>query len=321
MEAAIGIDVGGTGTQLALVREDGVILDRVSFPTDRYSESQSFIQQLLYQVNRLEEKVETGMRIMGIGIGAPACNSRKGTIEYAANLPFELSFPLARIFEERSGYPTRLMKDSGAAALGEKLFGGAKDFDHFIVITLGTGLGSGIMVKNEIVTGAYGYASEFGHSQVPGTYRQCGCGKTGCLETYASASGLKRTAFELMAFRNTSSPLRRYSFLDLGSEQIYQAALEGDPIALEIFEQTGKVLGASLANLAVTLEPEAIFLAGGLAQAGDILFKPVEKHLHQNIFPDMRDRIRLLPSRLGHNESALLGAASLIFKMQPSFTS
>lgn len=255
------------------------------------------------------------IEILGFGIGAPMGNINKGTIEYAANLPWKGIVPLADLFARHTPLPVIVTNDANAAAVGEMVFGGARGMKNFVVITLGTGLGSGFVVDGKLVYGHDGFAGELGHTTIrPGrSDRDCGCGRKGCLETYVSATGLKRTVLQLMAERLDDSELRKLSFEELDSKLICEAARRGDPIALEAFEQTGAMLAFSLANVTVHTNPEAIFLFGGLALAGELIFEPTRRHLEEDILYIYRGRVKLLPSELSTQNAAVLGASSLVW--------
>lgn len=249
--------------------------------------------------------------VSGIGIGAPSSNERTGTIAHTANLIFQEPVPIRDIFARRFGLPSYLVKDANASALGEYRFGGARGMNNFALLTLGTGLGCGIFINGAHVPGYSGLASELGHITVTTGGRQCGCGRRGCLETYVSATGIRRTVFELMATELEESELRRYSFPELTAHHIAEAAAQGDRLARMAFDYTGDILGSKIADLAAAIEPEAVFLSGGLAQAGELLLEPTRRSLERNLLHLMQGGIQVLPSQLGANDAALLGAASL----------
>lgn len=314
MALSVGIDIGGTSTKLALINENGVIMTRSVLSTQGITDQDSYFQALFAQISELSQRVNGQGPVRGIGIGAPACDGQKGIIENAANLPFEKRVEIVKIITAKSGLPTLLINDSNAAALGEKKYGGAKNYDSFLLLTLGTGLGCGIMLNNKIVTGKNGLAGELGHVTVIPNDRACGCGRRGCLETYVSATGIKRTAFALLAKEREPSLLRQYNYMEMTAMRIFDAAVQQDPIALKAFEFTGTILGQKLAEFGTALEPEAIFLAGGLAEAGALLFEPTERSFNNNILNSLRNKIPVLPSKLGTNDAALLGAASLVWE-------
>ena len=262
-----------------------------------------------------QARVGKEVEILGYGIGAPMGNINKGTIEYPADLPWKGIIPLAEIFSRHTSLPVLVTNDANAAAVGEMIYGGAKGMKNFVVITLGTGLGSGFVVDGKLVYGHDGFAGEIGHTVIrPGqSNRDCGCGRKGCLETYVSATGLKRTVLKILADRLEKSELRSYSFDELDSRKIYEAALRGDPIALEAFEHTGAMLGFKLADVVAHTNPEAIFLFGGLALAKELIFEPAREHMEKNLLHIYRDKVKLLPSELSTQNAAVLGASSLIW--------
>ena len=316
MEIAISIDIGGTNTKLALVDQQGRILYQDSVSTQENGGGEAYFQQVFQSVDGLRSKMPPQVYFSGIGIGAPSCNDKNGTIAHAANLPFDESVSIIEIFHQRFELPVYLINDANAAALGEKIFGGARELKNFLLLTLGTGLGCGIILENNVITGKTGMAGELGHVNVVRNGRACGCGRRGCLETYVSATGIKRTAFELMASEVDESPLREFKFHQLTAKDIYHAAKEGDRLAIKAFEMTGQVLGYKLGDLATALEPEAIFLSGGLTEAGALLFKPTIEYMNRNIINNLKNKINILPSQLGANDAAILGAASLVWENQ-----
>ena len=317
MSLTIGIDIGGTSTKLALVDETGVILGRQVMPTDQMKDKDTYFLSLFQHLSKLKHSVNGHGPLVGIGIGAPASDGKEGVISNAANLPFGGErVEIVKIIEREMGLPTSLMNDSNAAALGEKRFGNAKEYESFLFLTLGTGLGCGIMLENRILTGKRGWAGELGHINVKPNGRACGCGQRGCLETYVSATGIKRTAFALLAEERTPSRLRCYNYEEMTAMHIFSAAQNGDQLAMRAFEVTGDILGRKLAEVSTTLEPEAIFLAGGLSEAGELLFRPTKQSMNKNILNTLKNTIPILPSKLGTNEAALLGAASLVWENQ-----
>ncbi len=311
LDTAISIDIGGTNTKIALVDSNGAILARERLQTRASQSVESYFESIFQQIDHVRRPFPQ-VKLVGIGIGAPACNERDGTIERSANLLFKERVPIRQIFADRYRLPAHLIKDANAAALGEQLFGGGRGMDNFILLTLGTGLGGGIILNGRLVSGSSGLASEMGHMRVPGSAgRRCGCGRRGCLETYVSATGIIRTVFALLAEETAESRLRHISYAELTAHHIFEAAHDGDPIACLAFERTGAVLGAKMADLVAALEPEAIFLSGGLAQAGDLLLQPAQEHLDRDLLHLMQGKVSILPSQLGADDAALLGAASL----------
>lgn len=314
-KAAIGVDIGGTNTAVGLVDEQGHILAKYTdIRTQNYDDVHDFYHDLHGVIKSFVEK-SPDIEIAGIGFGAPNGNFYTGTIEFAPNIPkWKGTIHIARDFKEYIHLPVYLTNDANAAAMGEMIYGGAKKMKDFIMITLGTGVGSGIVVGGEMVYGHDGFAGEIGHTIVYPEGRLCGCGRRGCLETYTSASGIKRTVFELLAASQAESILRTISYNDLTSKQIDEAAHKGDKIAMEAFDITGRILGLKLADAAAHTSPEAIFLFGGLAQAGDLIFEPVKKYMEFYLLDIYKNKIKLLPSRLPHGEAAILGASALVWK-------
>jgi glucokinase len=319
-KVVVGIDIGGTNTVFGVVDREGNILAEDQINTSYYDEPEVFVAALYEKIMITAGKAGRELEILGFGIGAPMGNINKGTIEYPADLPWKGIIPLADIFSKHTDLPVMVTNDANAAAVGEMIYGGAKDMKNFVVITLGTGLGSGFVVDGKLVYGHDGFAGEIGHTSIrPGiSNRDCGCGRKGCLETYVSATGLKRTVLKIMADRLEESELRKYSFEELDSKKIYDAARRGDPIALEAFEHTGAMLGFKLADVVAHTNPEAIFLFGGLALAKELIFEPAKAHMEQNLLYIYRDKVKLLPSQLTTQNAAVLGASSLIWSEMES---
>jgi len=311
----VGIDIGGTKTVYGFVDREGNILAGDMIITSHYDEPEDFVAALYEKMMITASSIGREVEILGFGIGAPMGNINKGTIEYPADLPWKGIIPLADIFARHTSLPVIVTNDANAAAVGEMIYGGAKGMKNFVVITLGTGLGSGFVIDGKLVYGHDGFAGEIGHTSIrPGvSNRDCGCGRKGCLETYVSATGLKRTVLKVMADRLDDSELRRYSFEELSSEKIYEAALRGDPIALEAFEHTGAMLGYKLADVVAHTNPEAIFLFGGLALAKELIFEPARAHMEENLLYIYRGKVKLLPSELSMQNAAVLGTSSLIW--------
>ena len=246
-----------------------------------------------------------------MGVGAPNGNYYSGTIEFAPNLPWRGIIPLAAMFEDKLGIPTALTNDANAAAIGEMTYGAARGLKDFIMITLGTGVGSGIVINGQLVYGHDGFAGELGHVIVNPEGRVCGCGRKGCLETYCSATGVARTAREFLVARSEPSLLRNVPVEDIQSKDVYDAAVKGDKLAQEIFEYTGKILGEALANFVAFSSPEAIILFGGLAKSGDYITKPIQKALEDNVLNIYKGKTKLLLSQLKDADAAVLGASAL----------
>jgi len=312
-EYVIGIDIGGTFTKTGFVDREGNILAENSTPTDPFDSVDVYLYNLVKELKEAEKQLEEPYRIVGIGIGAPNGNYHKGTIEQATNLKWKGIIPFTDMMKEHYDLPIKLTNDANAAALGEKVYGGAKNLDNFVMITLGTGLGSGIVVNGDLVYGHDGFAGEQGHVNVVENGRLCGCGNYGCLETYASAPGIKRTVFELLAKDTEGSELVNYTFAQLDSEAIFNAAKKNDPIALKAFEETGKTLGKHLADTVALFSPSAIFVFGGLAKAGDYIIKPTKKWMEHFVMGLFKNKVKILPSKLIGKNVAVLGASALIW--------
>jgi len=314
-KVVVGIDIGGTNTVFGFVDRTGKILAEYHITTNHYDEPEVFVAALYEKMMITAARIGREVEILGFGIGAPMGNINKGTIEYPADLPWKGIIPLADIFAKHTSLPVLVTNDANAAAVGEMIYGGAKGMKNFVVITLGTGLGSGFVVDGKLVYGHDGFAGEIGHTSIrPGvSNRDCGCGRKGCLETYVSATGLKRTVLKIMADRLEDSELRRFSFEELDSKKIYEAARRGDPIALDAFEHTGAMLGYKLADVVAHTNPEAIFLFGGLALAKELIFEPAKEHMEKNLLYIYRDKVKLLPSELSTQNAAVLGASSLVW--------
>jgi len=307
----IGVDIGGTTTKIGMVDPSGRLHARRSLDTQHYRTPEAFGLGLAAAIEGMLSGSETGA--MGIGIGAPGVDERAGTIAAAANLPFREPFALASFLESRLGLPARLIKDSSAAIIGEQVFGGAKGMEHFVLITLGTGLGSALMINGKVISGGKGLASEYGHSLAIPFGRQCNCGRKGCLETYVSATGIKRTVFEMLAVIKGESSLRDYSFHQLNAKIIHDAAREGDPVAIEAFRQTGIILGRAITGVIVLLDPQAVFLAGGLTQAGDLLLEPVRESIDEHLLDMFKGSCEVVLSHLGGEDTGILGAAAMLW--------
>jgi glucokinase len=312
-EVVLGVDIGGTNTKFGYVDKTGNLLAEAVIPTEADRPAEEFFERLHNQAEILFESKKERFTLAGIGLGAPNGNYYKGTIEQPPNLSWKYVDVVATLKRWYS-IPVVLTNDANAAALGEQLFGSAKGMKDFIVITLGTGLGSGIVANGELIYGHDGFAGEIGHTIVDPNGRLCGCGRRGCLETYASASGIRRTVEELLHTTSSPSELREISLDDITSKRIFEAAQRGDTLALEAFELTGKYLGLKLADSIAHTSPEAIILFGGLAAAGDFIFVPTKKYMEEYLLGIFKNKVRLLPSGLPKGNSAILGAAALIWK-------
>ncbi len=306
-----GIDIGGTNTVIGLVDRAGIVHAELSIITTEYGDFRSFIKTIADSIKSLLKTKPSDYRIEGIGIGAPNANYYRGTIENAANLQWKGILPFVEMMREHFSIPIVITNDANAAAIGEMVYGGARKMKDFIVITLGTGLGSGLVANGELIYGHDGFAGELGHTLVQVDGRKCGCGNSGCLETYVSASGIKRTVFELLSQSNAPSEFRTISFDDLTAVMISQAAEKGDPIAVEAFQRTGTTLGMKLADAVAHTSPEAIFLFGGLANAGKLIVDPTKAALEKYVMPCFRGKVKILVSELLSSNAAILGASAL----------
>jgi glucokinase len=314
----VGIDIGGTNTVFGFVDRDGNIFAEDSLKTTHYDEIEVYVAALYEKIMVTRQKIENDIEIAGFGIGAPMGNINKGTIEYAAGLPWKGILPIADLFRRYTSLPVAVTNDANAAAVGEMIYGGAREMKNFVVITLGTGLGSGFVIDGKLVYGHDGFAGELGHTAIrPGpSNRDCGCGRKGCLETYVSATGLKRTLLKVMADSIQPSELRKYSFDELDAELIHEAAKRGDILAKRAFEHTGRMLGFKLADVVAHTNPEAIFLFGGLALAKELIFEPAKEFMEENLLHIYKGKVKLLPSELSTQNAAVLGASSLIWSIK-----
>lgn len=312
LEVTAGIDIGGTNSVIGLVDRKGNVVETLTVSTIQYDQIELFVEALNRGVDTLLKK---GIfSLMGIGIGAPNANYYKGTIENAPNLPWKGILPFRELFKKQKAVSIALTNDANAAAVGEMIYGRAREMKNFVILTLGTGLGGGVVVNGEVLYGHTGFAGELGHlNMVPGG-RECGCGQLGCLETYVSATGICRTVFEILAIRKGKSELRNYKFDDLDSKIIAKAASKGDKIALEAFDKTAETLALAIVNAVAFLSPEAIFLFGGLAKAGDLLTKPLKKFIDQYVQVFFKNTFDVLMSGLEENNAAVLGASALAWK-------
>lgn len=326
---AIGIDIGGINTAFGLVDEQGDLYAESVISTKKYpafDDYPAYVRDLCEAMKALADSLSFDYELAGIGIGAPNANYHRGTIETPANLwkfrdeeknpdesrrIFPLVDDISRCF---GGVRTRMTNDANAATIGEMVYGNAKGMRDFIMITLGTGLGSGFVANGEMIYGHDGFAGEFGHVCVERDGRQCGCGRRGCLEAYVSATGIKRTVFELMATMTAPSKLRDIAFGDLDASMISVAAEQGDPIAKEAFRYTGELLGRALADVVTVTSPEAIFLFGGLSKAGKLIFEPTQWYMEENMMFTFKNKVKLLPSGIQSKNAAILGASALIWQ-------
>ena len=317
-DLAIGIDVGGTNTKFGIVNRNGEILMQDRILTNEHENVEGFIDELFAKLTPMIKKVGGKTKIAGIGMGAPNGNFYSGTIEYAPNLKWKGIIPIADLLQKKFKLKAKLTNDANAAAMGEYMYGCAKGIKHFITITLGTGVGSGIMIDGKIVLGHDGFAGELGHTVIrPGGRLHKGTGMRGSLESYASATGVRETAIEyLTEYPEVESLLRKFSINELTSENVYECAMQGDTIANRIFEFTGQILGESLSNFIMFSSPEAIVLFGGLTKAGNLLLNPTRKHMEDNLLPIFKNKVKLLFSELKEADAAILGASALVWDME-----
>lgn len=308
----LGIDIGGTNTVFGIVDARGVVLASSSIKTQKHADFNDYLNELHTEVNRLLEANDAVDKILGIGIGAPNANYYTGMIEGNVNLPWPSPLPLAQLVSEKFGVPVAITNDANAAAIGEMTYGAARGLRDFIMITLGTGVGSGIVINGQLVYGHDGFAGELGHTIMRrNNGRLCGCGRTGCLEAYCSATGVARTAREFLEIRDDASLLREIPIEAITSKDVYDAAMKGDKLAQEIFEYTGNILGEAFADFTVFSSPEAIILFGGLAKSGDLLLRPLRESMEKHMMPVFKGKVKIILSELKEADAAVLGASAL----------
>ncbi|MDH8701821.1 glucokinase [Dysgonomonadaceae bacterium PH5-43] len=314
----IGVDMGGTNTVIGVVDARGSILFRGKISTTDYSTGNEYAEALGGAINKLIEENNIKGKVKGIGMGAPNGNMHEGTIEKAANIPWAKIeiVPIAKMLTNITGLNCKLTNDANAAALGEMAYGVAKGMKDFMVITLGTGVGSGIVANGQLVVGHDGFAGELGHSiLVRNNGRACGCGRSGCLETYTSATGVARTAREMLDLNpEKESLLREINMRPITSKDVFDAAEKGDKLAIDIFEFTAKCLALSLCDFITFSSPQAIILFGGLAHAGKYLIEPLEREIEANILNVYEGKTKILISQLNDAEAAILGASALAWE-------
>jgi glucokinase len=310
---AIGIDIGGTNTKYGIVNHRGQIVFEGSIKTDKYVDVHAFIdalyEKLQPEIDRLKD-----LNFIGIGVGAPNGNFYTGTIEYAPNLKWKGIVPLAQLMQDKFKMPAKLTNDANAAAVGEMMYGAARGMKDFIMITLGTGVGSGIFANGELILGHDGFAGELGHTiVVPGGRLHPNTGALGSLEAYCSATGVTYTAKEYLTGTEEISTLRDIPLEELDSKAVFDAALAGDSLAQKVFKTTGDILGMALANFVMFSSPEAIILFGGLTKAGDILMSPIKESMERNLLPIFKNKVKLIFSELKESDAAILGASALVW--------
>ncbi|RHJ93069.1 ROK family protein [Parabacteroides bouchesdurhonensis] len=308
----VGIDIGGTNTVFGVVDARGTVLYSGSIKTGKYADIEDYVAALGQGLMQVIEQAGGSDKIKGIGVGAPNGNYFNGCIEFAPNLPWKGKIPLAQLISEKvGGIPVALTNDANAAAIGEMTYGAARGMKDFIVITLGTGVGSGIVINGNLVYGHDGFAGELGHVIVRRNGRLCGCGREGCLEAYTSATGVARTAREYLEIRKDESLLRELDPSEITSKDVYDAAMKNDKLALEIFEITGSMLGEAFANFVAFSSPEAIILFGGLTKAGDLIMEPIKRSMDANMLKVFEGKTKVLFSQLKESDAAVLGASAL----------
>lgn len=316
-ELAIGIDIGGTNTKYGFVNHRGEILQQGELRTDKYPKIEGYIEALFNTLQPTIKSLEKTNVIQGIGIGAPNGNYYTGTIEYAPNLKWRGIIPLAKMVSDKFGLATALTNDANAAAVGEMTYGAARGMKDFIMITLGTGVGSGIVANGQLILGHDGFAGELGHTIIiPGGRMHEGTNMKGSLEAYASATGVAKTAKELMEKDPDKKTLLSNHHGELDSKFVYECAMKKDKMAKKVYEYTGKILGRALANFVMFSSPEAIVLFGGLTRAGDMIMRPTREHMEKNLLPIFQDKVKLIFSELKESDAAILGASALVWEMK-----
>ena len=316
-ELAIGIDIGGTNTKWGLVNHRGEIIKKGELKTDEYTTIEGFMDALYATLKPVIDTVEDGNVVKGIGVGAPNGNYYNGTIEYAPNLHWKGVIPVAKLISEKFGLPSSLTNDANAAAVGEMMYGAARGMKDFIMITLGTGVGSGIVANGQLIYGHDGFAGELGHVTVrPGGRKHWSTNLYGTLEAYCSATGIVLTAREMLAASNEESLLRNYPIEEIDAKKVYDCAIQGDKLCVEVYRYTGQILGEALANFIMFSSPEAVILFGGVIKAGDLLMTPTKEHMEKNLLPIYKNKIKLIFSELKEADAAILGASALVWELR-----
>jgi glucokinase len=316
-ELAIGIDIGGTNTKYGLVNHRGDIIAKGDIRTDVHNKVESFIDALYDVLQPIINQHKSEGHVKGIGIGAPNGNFYTGTIDYAPNLHWEGVVPMAKLVTARFGLPAALTNDANAAAVGEMNYGAARGMRDFIMITLGTGVGSGIVANGQLIYGHDGFAGELGHTIIrPGGRKHWSTKLDGSLEAYCSATGIVLTAKELLVASDEASMLRNYDEASLTSKLIFDCAAQGDALAKEVYRFTGQILGESLANFVMFSSPEAIILFGGVIKAGDLIMLPTREHMEKNLLPIFQNKVKLVFSELKEADAAILGASALVWNLR-----
>lgn len=316
-QLAIGIDIGGTNTKYGLVNHRGEILQKGELRTDAYPTIEAFIDALYETLSPIIDSAPDGHEVKGVGIGAPNGNYYKGTIEYAPNLHWKGIIHLTDLITNRFNLPSSLTNDANAAAVGEMMYGAARGMRDFIMITLGTGVGSGIVANGQLIYGHDGFAGELGHTIIRhGGRKHWSTKLDGSLEAYCSATGITLTAKEMLEQSDEPSLLRNYNPEELDSKRVYDCAIQGDKIAAEVYRFTGQILGEALANFIMFSSPEAIILFGGVIKAGDLLLTPTKEHMEKNLLPIFQNKVKLIFSELKEADAAILGASALVWEIR-----
>ena len=312
----IGLDLGGTNSVFGIVDRNGEIIATTSIKTQAFQEVEAYVKECVKAVMQIVDQVGGIKKIHAMGIGAPCGNYYKGTIEHAANLVWAKGIvPLADMFAEKLGIPVAITNDANAAAMGEMKYGVAVGMDNFVELTLGTGVGSGIVANGQLIYGCDGFAGELGHMVVEPDGRPCGCGRKGCLETYCSATGVVRTTVAMLEESTEPTSLREIPTAEITSYDVYKAAMAGDAMAQEVFRQTGRRIGIACANISTFLSPEAFIFFGGLAQAGEILFRPIEEAYNEHVLSLYKGKAKFLMSGLDGAKAAILGSSALAWDL------
>ena len=314
----VGIDIGGTNTVFGIVDARGVVIASSSIKTLKHADVNAYLDELYTEVTRLLVANDAVGKVHGIGIGAPNANYYTGMIEKLVNIPWPTPLPMAQLVSEKFGIPVAITNDANAAAIGEMTYGAARGLKDFIMITLGTGVGSGIVINGQVVYGHDGFAGELGHMIVKrNNGRLCGCGRTGCLEAYCSATGVARSAREFLEIRTEPSTLRNLPIESITSKDVYDAAMNGDKLAKDVFEYTGTILGEAMADMNVFSSPEAFILFGGLAKSGELLLKPLREAMDRSMLNVFKGKAKVLLSELKDADAAVLGASALGWEAKP----
>ncbi|HZH96258.1 MAG TPA: ROK family protein [Flavisolibacter sp.] len=316
-ELAVGIDIGGTNTKWGIVNHRGQIIEKGELRTDSHPTIETFIGKLHATLQPVIEAQEGHSTIKGIGIGAPNGNYYSGTIEYAPNLHWKGIIPVTKLITAKFHLPASLTNDANAAAVGEMMYGAARGMKDFIMITLGTGVGSGIVANGQLIYGHDGFAGELGHTTIrPGGRKHWGTGMEGSLEAYCSATGIVLTAKEMLEESSKKSLLRNFPLDEVNAKKVYDCAMEGDELSVEVYRYTGQILGEALANFVMFSSPEAVVLFGGVIKAGDLLMGPTKEHMEKNLLPIFQDKVKLIFSELKEADAAILGASALVWELK-----